>query len=122
MVETLLSVVFFAGPISGLGYLGYRYGYKQNISRVGLAWRALVFCNMLSWTIVGVSDSHAVIAYVLPSIVCIYVTIIHSSEGVTFIPPLWVSPLIHFIFYLGAVKYGYSSREATYSKFPANGA
>jgi hypothetical protein len=122
MIETLLTVVFFAGPVWLLGYLGYRYGYKQKLSHIGLTWRALFFCSLLSWTIVGVNDSHAAIAYALPSIVCIYVTIIHSADGVTFIPPLWVSPLFHFIFYLGAVTYGYHSREATYSKFPANGA
>ena len=45
--------LYFGGPLWILGWLGYRYGYGQQISRAGLLWRAVLFCSILSWSVAG---------------------------------------------------------------------
>ncbi|WP_374602226.1 hypothetical protein [Arenimonas sp.] len=110
--------LYFGGPLWILVWLGYRYGYRQQVTGAGLLWRTLLFCSILGWSVAGGQSHDTGWAMPLPSIVALYMWATDSLHGALVIPPVWVVPLFHVVFYLLAVAYGYRSREKTYSPFP----
>lgn len=113
-----LMGLYFGGPIWILGWLGYRYGYRQQISRLGLLWRALLFCSILSWSIAGGQNHDTGWAIPSLSVVALYMWATDSVHDAYIIPPVWVAPLFHVVFYLLSVAHGYRTREKMYSSFP----
>ena len=118
LLSLALMALYFGGPIWVLGWLGYRYGYRQQISRPGLIWRALLFCSILSWSVAGGQSHDTGWAIPFPSVVALYMWATDSLHGALVIPPVWAAPLFHVVFYLLSVAYGYRTREKTYSTFP----
>jgi len=117
-----LTALFFFGPFCVLGILGYKYGYRQEITKLGIAMRVLFWCLLLSWSIISIRGFHVSVAYPLPSVLCVYFAIVNSDPGITFLPPAWVAPSAQIIFYLLSVVHGYRTRERTYVPFPKSGA
>lgn len=117
-LSLILMALYFGGPIWILGYLGYRYGYQQQTSRVGLLWRALLFASILSWSIAGGQAHDTAWAIPFPSIVALYMWATDSLHDAHVIPPVWVAPLFHVVFYLLSVALGFRTREKTYATFP----
>lgn len=113
-----LMALYFGGPVWILIWLGYRYGYSQQISRSGLLWRTLLFSCVLSWSIIGGRDHDAGWALPFPSIAALYLWVGGSLHDARVIPPAWIAPLLHVVFYLLAVAHGYRTRERTYTAFP----
>jgi hypothetical protein len=118
LLTTVLMAPYYGGPVCLLGWLGYRYGYRQQVSRAGLAWRTLLFCCALSWSIVGGRDHDAGWAIPVPSIVGVYLLAAGWLQEVRVVPPVWVAPLFHMAFYLLSVAHGHRTRERSYSSFP----
>ena len=116
---TLASMaLYFGGPLWLLGWLGFRYGYGQQVSRTGLVWRVVLFSSILSWSVAGGQAHDSGWAIPFPSVVALYMWATDSLHGARVIPPAWVAPLFHVVFYLLSVAHGYRTREKTYSIFP----
>ena len=122
VLSLALMAVYFGAPIWLLGWLGYRYGYRQQLSRAGVLWRTLLFCSVLSWSIAGGQAHDTGWAIPWPSVAVFYMWATNSLHGARVIPPVWVAPLFHVVFYLLSVAHGYRSREKTYAAFPGSAA
>lgn len=118
-LPTLVSMaLYFGGPIGILVWLGYRYGYRQKLSRSGLLWRTLLFCSLLSWSIAGGRAHDTGWAVPFPSVFALYLWATDALHGARVIPPVWLAPLAHVASYLLSVALGYRAREKMYSPFP----
>ncbi|WP_057164274.1 hypothetical protein [Lysobacter sp. Root916] len=102
-------------PAVLLAWLGYRYGYAQRVTAIGLFWRTLLYCAALSWSLTGGLSHDAAWGLVLPA--ALIWTFIGADAYA--LPPLWVTPALQVFVYLAAVFWGYHRRQATYVPLPS---
>lgn len=79
MIDFIVVTLFFGGPIVVLGILGYRYGYRQQTTPLGIVWRTLIFCSVFSWSLAGGQSHDVGLALPFPSVVCLF--FLFSRDG-----------------------------------------